>query len=154
MYAFSFIYNTATGEQTSVVLTSHSFSREPKYKYRLTNVNIIRGSTFPRGIYSEVHSPVTTLEIICVMALTLQPMRGCPQYSGETGTQLSSAIHRRLLSRFFLREKERRYTGYQREVSLLIGIPFHIFHYCWGEEYRSLYRGLRYIEVRYIDVPL
>ena len=24
----------------------------------------------------------------------------------------------------------------------------------WGEEYRSLYRGLRYIEVRYIEVPL
>ena len=38
------------------------------------------------------------------MVLTLQPIRGCPQHSGETGTRLSSAIHRRLLSRFFLRE--------------------------------------------------
>ena len=35
------------------------------------------------------------------MALTLQPIRGCPQHSGETGTRLSSAIHRRLFSRFF-----------------------------------------------------
>ena len=26
--------------------------------------------------------------------------------------------------------------------------------YCWGRENRSLYRGLRYIEVRYIEVPL
>ena len=25
---------------------------------------------------------------------------------------------------------------------------------CWGEECRSLYRGLRYIEVRYIEVLL
>ena len=46
------------------------------------------------------------------MALTLQPIRGCPQHSGETGTRLSSTIHRRLLSRFFLREGGRRYTGY------------------------------------------
>ena len=33
--------------------------------------------------------------------ILLQPIRGCPQHSGETGTQLSSAIHRRPLSRFF-----------------------------------------------------
>ena len=30
--------------------------------------------------------------------------RGCPQHSGETGTRLSSSIHKRLLSRYFLRE--------------------------------------------------
>ena len=67
-------------------------------------MNVHKGWDFPRGIYSEVHSPITTPEIICVMALTLQPIRGCPQHSGETGTRLSSAIHRRPLSRFFLRE--------------------------------------------------
>ena len=60
----------------------------------------------------EVHPPITTPEIISVMALTLQPIRGSPQHSGETGTRLSSAIHRRLLSRFFLREGRRLYTGY------------------------------------------
>ena len=27
-------------------------------------MNFLRGSTFPRGIYSEVHSPITTPEII------------------------------------------------------------------------------------------
>ena len=46
------------------------------------------------------------------MALTLQPIRGCPQHSGETETRLSSAIHRRLLYRFLLREGRRLYTGY------------------------------------------
>ena len=75
-------------------------------------MNVHKGWAFPRGIYSEVHSPITTPEIICVMALTLQPIRGCPQHSGETGTRLSSAIHWRLLSRFFLREGRRLYTGY------------------------------------------
>ena len=63
-------------------------------------------------IYSEVHSPITTPEIICVVALTLQPIRGCPQHSGETVTRLLSAIHRRLLSLFFLRKGRRLYTGY------------------------------------------
>ena len=28
-----------------------------------------------------------------------------------------------------------------------IEVLFHIFHYYWGNENRSLYRGLRYIEV-------
>ena len=46
------------------------------------------------------------------MALTLQSIRGCPQHFGETGTRLSSAIHGRLLSQFFLREGGRLYTGY------------------------------------------
>jgi len=31
---------------------------------------------------------------------------------------------------------------------------FHIFYHYWGKENRSLYRGFRYIEVRYIEVPL
>ena len=35
-----------------------------------------------------------------------------------------------------------------------IVVPFHIFYYYWGEEYHSLYRGLRYIDVRYIEVSL
>ena len=33
-------------------------------------------------------------------------------------------------------------------------VLFHIFYYYWGEENRSLYRGLRYVEVRFIEVPL
>ena len=64
---------------------------------------------------------MATPEIICVMALTLQPIRGCPQHSGETGTRLSSAIHRRLFSRFFLREGGRLYTGYQLTHLSFIG---------------------------------
>ena len=71
-----------------------------------------KAELFPGESILTVHSPVTTSEIICVMALTLQPIRGCSQHSGETGTRLSSAIHRRLLSRFFLREGGRLYTGY------------------------------------------
>ena len=67
--------------------------------------------SFSPGIYSEAHSPITTPEIIWVIALRLQPIRGCPQHSRETGTRLSSAIHRRLLSRFFLRDGGRLYTG-------------------------------------------
>ena len=35
-----------------------------------------------------------------------------------------------------------------------IEVLFHIFYYYWGKENRSLYRGLRYIEVRYVEVPL
>ena len=31
---------------------------------------------------------------------------------------------------------------------------FHIFYPCWVKENRSLYRGLRYIKFRYIEVPL
>ena len=33
-------------------------------------------------------------------------------------------------------------------------VLFHIFYYYWGKENRSLYRGLRYMEVRYNEVPL
>ena len=33
-------------------------------------------------------------------------------------------------------------------------VLFHIFYYYWGEEYRLLYRGLRYMDVHYIEVPL
>ena len=32
-----------------------------------------------------------------------------------------------------------------------IEILFHIFYYYWDKENRSLYRGLRYVEVPYID---
>ena len=35
-----------------------------------------------------------------------------------------------------------------------IEVLFHIFYYNWGEKNRSLYRGLRYSEVPYIEVPL
>ncbi len=35
-----------------------------------------------------------------------------------------------------------------------IEVLSHTFYYYWDEECRSLYRGLRYIEVRYIEVAL
>ena len=35
-----------------------------------------------------------------------------------------------------------------------IEVLFHIFYYQWGNENGSLYRKLRYIEVRYIEAPL
>lgn len=35
-----------------------------------------------------------------------------------------------------------------------ITVLIHIFHYYWGEEHRSLYQGLRYIEVRGIEFSL
>ena len=35
-----------------------------------------------------------------------------------------------------------------------IQVLFHIFYYYWGKENRQLYRGLRYVVVRYIEVPL
>ena len=35
-----------------------------------------------------------------------------------------------------------------------IEVLFHIFYCYWGQENSSLYRQLRYIEVRYIEVPL
>ena len=50
---------------------------------------------------SEIHSPITRLEITYVMALTLQPIRCFLSCSGETGTRLTTAIHRRLSPRFF-----------------------------------------------------
>ena len=31
---------------------------------------------------------------------------------------------------------------------------FHVFYYYWDKENRLLYRGPRYIKVRYIEVPL
>ena len=40
-----------------------------------------------------------------------------------------------------------------RYIEVLFYI-FHIFHYYWGKENRALNRGLRYIEVRYIEVLL
>ena len=35
------------------------------------------------------------------MALTLQPIRGFPQHSGEMGTQLTTVLHSHLFSQFF-----------------------------------------------------
>ena len=35
-----------------------------------------------------------------------------------------------------------------------IEVLFHIFDHHWGKETRSFYRGLRLVEVRYIEVPL
>lgn len=37
---------------------------------------------------------------------------------------------------------------------LYIEVLFQIFYNYWGKENCSLYRGLRYVEVRYIEVPL
>lgn len=38
-----------------------------------------------------------------------------------------------------------------REVSFIVNL-FHVFYQYQGEEYRSLYQGHFYIEVRYIEV--
>ena len=35
-----------------------------------------------------------------------------------------------------------------------IEVRFHIFYYYGGKENRALSQGLRYIEVRYIEIPL
>ena len=69
-------------QQTSVA-TSHAY-----FQIAEIQVNVARRLGFPPGIYSEIHSPITTQEIPCVMALTLQPIRDFPLHSGETGTQL------------------------------------------------------------------
>ena len=107
MPSLLFTIPTGTDSRTRNRCSKHAFnfreSRNTNTGIKI-NMNVHKGWAFPRGIYSEVHSPITTTGIICVMALTLQPIRGCPQHSGETGTRLSSAIHRCLLSRFFQRE--------------------------------------------------
>ena len=81
---------------------------------------------------TEIHSPITTPEIICIMALTLQPIRGFPQYSGETGTKLTTAIHRRLFSRFFFSEGEggggRRYTAEVAGDKLVMQCFLMVYH--------------------------
>ena len=54
-----------------------------------------------------------------------------------TGPPLSEGLDPPLITRF-------RY----------IEVRLHICYYYWGEEDRSLYRGLCYIDVRYTEVPL
>ena len=50
-------------------------------------------------------------------------------------------------------------TGNENKIDAVtrfryIEVLFHIFYYYWGEENRSLYRRLHYIEFRYIEVLL
>ena len=59
-------------QQRSVV-TSHAY-----FQIVEIQVNVAHRLGFPRGIYSEIHSPIITQEIPCVMALTLQPIRDFP----------------------------------------------------------------------------
>ena len=49
---------------------------------------------------------------------------------------------------------EPRYNEGPKDWQNLFAITrsLHIFYYYWGEEKRSLYRGFRYIEVRYTEV--
>ena len=105
-------------QKTPVVLNLHV----PIPGSRNTSTKVHKGWGFPRRIYSEIHSPIRTLEIICIMALTLQPITGCPQHSGKTGTQLLSAIHRCLFFWFFLREGGLQYTGYSVHASCFLVI--------------------------------
>ena len=44
--------------------------------------------------------------------ILVQPIRGCPQHSGEIGTQLSLAIHRCPLPIFSCGRRRRLYTSY------------------------------------------
>ena len=55
---------------------------------------------------------------------------------------------------YYYRGKENRslYRGLRYLEVRYIEVLFHTFYYYWGKENRSLYRGLRYIEVRYIEV--
>ena len=52
--------------------------------------------------------------------------------------------HRHCLNSLLLRSGN--FAGY-------IEVLFHTLYYNWGRKYRSLYRGLRYIEFCYIEVP-
>ena len=45
-------------------------------------------------------------------------------------------------------------NGFTKMRFHYIEVLFHIFHYYWGNENRWLNRGLRFIEVRYIEVLL
>ena len=42
---------------------------------------------------------------------------------------------------------------YYSGTSIYIEVLLHIFYCYWSKENRSLYRRLRFIEVRYIEVP-
>ena len=73
-------------QQTSAV-TSHAY-----FQIAEIQVNIAHRLGFPPGIYSEIHSPITTQEIPCVMALTLQPIRDFPLHSGEPLPSLAEPV--------------------------------------------------------------
>ena len=93
--------------QTSVVLLHIPIAGKPKCKL---SKRTTQARFFPEDF--EIHSPSTAPEITCVMVLRLQPIRGFPLHSGETGTRLTAAIHRRLSHLLFLREGL--YTGYSQ----------------------------------------
>ena len=82
---FSFIYNSHQQRQMNLQLVLQKWL-------------IFLHMPIPesRGIFSEIHSPITTLEITYIIALILQPIRCFLPCSGETGTRLTTAIHRRL----------------------------------------------------------
>ena len=67
-----------------------------------------------------------------------------------------------LLSRLMSATVEPGYNEEPRDWQIWFSMPrfrcieflFHILYYYWGKDNRLLYWGLRYIEVRYIEVPL
>ena len=126
--SFSFIYNTIRQRQTQPATSAENIGfggLNFTYLFQTAEIQAQRSTkaeVFPREFYSEIYSPSRTLAIICIMALTLQPIRGCPQHSEETGTRLLSAIHRCLFSRFFLREGGHQYTGYSVHASCFLVI--------------------------------
>ena len=64
------------------------------------------------ALFIEIHSPITTLEIICIMALTLEPIRGCPQHSeGNGNIIIIGDSQTSLLPIFFSWEGGCLYTG-------------------------------------------
>ena len=71
----------------ATVVTSHAY-----FQIAEIQVNIAHRLGFPPGIYSEIHSPITTQEIPCVMALILQPIRDFPLHSGEPLPSLAGPV--------------------------------------------------------------
>ena len=59
---------------------------------------------------------------------------------------------------FVINTVEPRYNegprGWKNLFSITRFLYIEVIYYYWGKENRPLYRGLRYIEVRYIKVPL
>ena len=132
------------GEVQEKVASSFAKQHNESYPQRLTTLNEIFMSrhsipSFPAVLlgHSEAGSRPHTSEV------------GSPH--GRPGGELT-----------FSRTVKPRYNEGPRDWQNLFAVSrfryievlFHIFDCYWGQENSSLYRQLRYIEVRYIEVPL
>ena len=75
----------------------------------------------------------------------------------RVGLTTNTDLCTRLFSSELCSTMEPRYNeslrDWEKQVSLYRGF-FHTLQYFWGERYRSLYRALRYVKIRYIEGPL